>query len=74
MENSLKAIAVVAMLLAVFVLASCQSLPPPSDPRTIWCATNEPRRDYHEGMSRAEVDKLNRHNRIGTNWCGWRPE
>lgn len=63
-----------ALILAIALLASCRpDMPPPSDPRAIWCATNEPRRDYHDAMPRAEVDKLNRHNSLGVKWCGWKP-
>lgn len=68
-------------MVKALILAAALSLPtmcsptapPPSDPRTIWCAHNEPRRDYHDGMSRAEVDNLNAHNERGVKWCGWSP-
>lgn len=69
-----KAIAAISVMLAVAVLLiGCQTLPPPSDPRAVWCAVNEPRTDYHPGMARAEVDKLNAHNAKGVKWCGWKP-
>ncbi len=71
--DPLKVVGVVVFLAALVVLAACQSLPPPSEPRAVWCANNEPRTDYHAGMSRAEVDKLNAFNAKGELWCGWRP-
>lgn len=44
-----------------------------SDPRSIWCEQNEPRRDAKEDTPRAELDDINATNARGVKWCGWTP-
>lgn len=62
------------ILAAVLALAACQTTPSPaSDPRAIWCAHSEPRRDATDETSRAELDRINAHNAKGAAWCGWKP-
>lgn len=64
------------MVLAVLALAGCMTRPGsslPSDPRSIWCDHNSPRRDAKEDTPRAELDEINKHNLQGAAWCGWKP-
>ena len=63
-----------ALILSLAILAGCQSIPGPGEnPRAIWCATNEPRRDARPDTPRSEIDEINRHNALGVKWCNWRP-
>lgn len=66
----------VALLLAALTLVGCVSKrdgPLPSDPRSIWCNHNSPRRDAKPDTPRAELDEINKHNLQGAAWCGWKP-
>lgn len=56
------------------VLAGCASGKAVlSDPRSVWCEQNSPRRDAKADTPRAELDDINAHNRKGVEWCGWTP-
>lgn len=63
------------ILIAVLALAGCvtRTGPLPSDPRSIWCDHNSPRRDAKPDTPRAELDDINKHNALGEKWCGWEP-
>ena len=64
------------ILIAALALVGCVSKPDgplPSDPRSIWCEHNSPRRDARADTPRAELDEINRHNAQGEKWCGWTP-
>ena len=64
------------ILIAALALVSCVSKPDgslPSDPRSIWCEHNSPRRDARADTPRAELDEINRHNAQGEKWCEWTP-
>lgn len=62
-------------------LAGCNEVRPPrapavSDPKTVWCDQNTPRRPTAATiavMSRADLDDMNQHNRRGAAWCEWKP-
>jgi len=60
-------------LILVLMLAGCTTTAAPDHPRQIWCDHNQPRRDATESTPRAELDRINTHNRIGAAWCGWKP-
>lgn len=65
-----------ALIIGIMLAAikSCQPPnPAPENPRAIWCATNEPRRDARPDTPRWVVDEINAHNRKGVQWCGWTP-
>lgn len=66
-----------ALILATLAtLAACASVadgPSPSDPRSIWCAHNSPRRDAKAGMPHSTLNEIVRHNALGEKWCGWKP-
>lgn len=63
-----------AALIALLLLAGCASAPVPvQDPREVWCAHNEPRRDATMETPRAELDEINTHNGKGELWCRWVP-
>jgi hypothetical protein len=62
------------ILIAAFgIMTACTSIPAyqSSDPREIWCDHNQPRRDATPVTPRAELDRINAHNRKGARWCGW---
>ncbi len=60
------------MLLAAMAIAGCTTTPAPvSNPRQIWCDTNDPRRDATAETPRGELDEINAHNAKGARWCGW---
>lgn len=64
------------MVIAALVLAGCVSKPDspsPSDPRSVWCEHNSPRRDARPHTPRTELNDINRHNTQGEKWCGWKP-
>lgn len=65
----------VVILLAALAIAGCVSSRGqlPSDPRSIWCDHNSPRRDAKPDTPRAELDEINKHNLQGAAWCGWKP-
>lgn len=64
-----------ALILAVMIVAAgCTTAPSPvENPRQVWCDFNEPRRDATPETPRAEIDRINVHNRRGVAWCGWLP-
>lgn len=64
-----------AAVALALILAGCVTRPV-EDPRSVWCAFNEPRRPsvaVVEAMTRAELDEMNAFNAKGADWCGWRP-
>ncbi|WP_054312292.1 hypothetical protein [Mesorhizobium sp. 1M-11] len=66
----------VKALILVAMLAGCGSTgdsPLPSNPRSIWCTHNFPRRDARSDTLRTDLDEINRHNAQGVAWCGWKP-
>lgn len=64
------------ILAAALASAGCVAKrdgPLPSDPRSIWCEHNSPRRDAGAETPRAGLNEINKHNAIGEKWCGWKP-
>ncbi|MFE0015991.1 hypothetical protein ACFWXH_14170 [Mesorhizobium sp. NPDC059054] len=64
------------ILVAALALAGCSSRPDgsfPSNPRSVWCTHNFPRRDARSDTPRTDLDEINRHNAQGVAWCGWKP-
>lgn len=62
------------ILIAALTLTGCVSERGgllPSNPRSIWCAHNSPRRDAATNTYRTELDQINEHNAQGEKWCGW---
>lgn len=65
----------VALCIFCILLASCATTKPPlSDPRSIWCEQNSPRRDAELDTPIAEIREINTHNAKGETWCHWRVE
>lgn len=64
-----------ALLIIALACCGCANKqgPLPSDPRSIWCDYNTPRRDAKSDTPRAELDEINKHNAMGEKWCGWTP-
>lgn len=65
------------VLILIAFLAGCTGCTttrePISDPRSVWCDHNQPRRDATEQTPRAELDDINAHNFKGVRWCRWKP-
>lgn len=64
------------MLLAAVALSGCGTKPAglqPTNPRSIWCDHNSPRRDATPETPRRVLDEINQHNALGEKWCGWKP-
>ena len=62
-----------ALILSIAILAGCTTTKAPVDnPRQVWCDTNSPRRDATAETPRSVIDEINRHNRLGALWCGWK--
>lgn len=64
------------IILAALTLAGCVSRSGgalPSNPRSIWCDHNSPRRDATSEIPRRVLDEINLHNALGEQWCGWTP-
>ena len=64
------------ILFVALVLSGCtlgRDAPFPSDPRSIWCDQNSPRRDAKPETPRTEIDEITAHNAKGEKWCGWKP-
>ncbi len=64
------------IIIAALALTGCVSRsggPLPSDPRSIWCDHNSPRRDATPETPRRVLDEINKHNALGAEWCGWKP-
>lgn len=63
------------VVLMCLMLAACGSAVSKgrteTDYKTFWCETNAPDRSADSASSRAELDKINKHNRQGVAWCGW---
>ncbi|QAZ46158.1 hypothetical protein C1M53_27750 [Mesorhizobium sp. Pch-S] len=72
-----KALRLICASLACLSLTAACSVrdkgPLPSDPRSIWCDHNSPRRDARSDTPRSELDEINKHNFQGAKWCGWKP-
>lgn len=64
-----------AILIVALTLTGCITRERgfPSDPRSVWCGHNSPRRDARSDTQRAELDEINKHNAMGEKWCGWTP-
>lgn len=65
-----------ALLLCLVLLSACQTLPPVSNPRAVWCETN---RDMKlpatavATLSRADKETFAAYRLKGIEWCGWVP-
>lgn len=69
-----KAFAVILCLaVAACTTSGTTDTTPAATYRQIWCDNNQPRRDATPETSRAEIDRINAHNRKGASWCGWTP-
>lgn len=74
-------VARLTLLCAALALSGCaETREPPSpavsDPKAVWCRSNEPVRPSRASlaaMTEKEIDDALERNRRGAAWCGWRP-
>lgn len=68
----------IALLLLAIALAGCASTKatPISDPKSVWCESNEPERytaDERAHLTDQRKKESLAHNLKGAAWCGWQP-